>query len=126
MLVGTNNHVEMLLLCLMLLGPQVFTFCQKLVLMSIKNRLPVGNSFYVNVSTKRQPSTSHDFPTKVGNQKNDQRYLQTSSIHSQSKTWFNKNKKIVGNKQITLMFWQNLILDFEKDFKYSLVIANLI
>ena len=28
MLVGTNNHVEMLLLCLMLLGPQVFTFCQ--------------------------------------------------------------------------------------------------
>ena len=75
---------------------------KQLVLMSIKNRLPVGNSFYVNVSTKRQPSTSHDFPTKVGNQKNDQRYLQTSSSNSQSKTWFNKNKKIVGNKQMVI------------------------
>ena len=55
--------------------------------------------YHVNASTKRQPSTSHDFPTKVGNQKNDQKYLQTSSIHSQSKTWFNKNKKIGSWKQ---------------------------
>ena len=77
-------------------------FCQKLVLISIKNRLSVGTVYHVNASTKRQPCTSHDFPTKVGNQKNDQRYLQTSSIHSQSKTWFNKNKKIVGNKQMVI------------------------
>ena len=80
---------------------QDYHFCQKLILISIKNR-SVGTVFHVNAITKRQPYTSHDFPTKVGNQKNDQRYLQTSSVHSQSKTWFNKNKKIVGNKQMVI------------------------
>ena len=77
-------------------------FCQKLILISIKNRLSVGTVYHVNASSKNQPCTSHDFPTKVGNQKNDQRYLQTSSVHSQSKTWFNKNKKIFENKQMVI------------------------